>query len=92
VIRIPSELPQGHGLVALVLVLHGGGGNAANAEKITGFTENAKQEGFIVVYPEGTGRLKGKLLTWNAGPCCGYAMKHHVNDVGFINFIIDKLV
>jgi len=30
---------------------------------MTRFTEKAKKEGFIVVYPEGTGRLKGKLLT-----------------------------
>ena len=38
----------------LVLVLHGGGGNAANAERMTGFTAVARSEGFIVVYPEGT--------------------------------------
>src|SRR5687767_11965838 len=56
-----------HRRVPLVLVLHGGGGNAANAENMTGFTAKARREGFIVVYPEGTGPLADKLLTWNAG-------------------------
>jgi polyhydroxybutyrate depolymerase len=90
VVRAP-ELAQDGARVPLVFVLHGGGGNAANAEKMTGFTEKAKQEGFIVVYPEGSGRLRRGLLTWNAGHCCGYAMKEDVDDVGFINALIDKL-
>jgi polyhydroxybutyrate depolymerase len=77
--------------VPLVLVLHGGGGNAANAERMTGFTEKARKEGFIVVYPEGSGSFRTSLLTWNAGHCCGYAMKHDVDDVGFIRALIDEL-
>lgn len=92
VIRTPVELAQSNGRVPLVLVLHGGGGNADNAEKMTGFTGKAEKEGFIVTYPEGTGRRKNKLLTWNAGHCCGYAMDNRVDDVGFINALIDKLI
>ena len=90
-IRVPAGLDRGGKRVPLVLVLHGGGGNGANAEKMTGFTEKAVREKFIVVYPEGTGRL-GKLLTWNAGHCCGYAMEKKADDVGFINALLDKLV
>lgn len=78
--------------VSLVLVLHGGGGNAANAENMTGFTAKARREGFIVVYPEGTGPLADKLLTWNAGHCCAYAMKNGVDDVGFIAALLDDLL
>jgi polyhydroxybutyrate depolymerase len=81
-----------NGRVPLVLVLHGGGGNAANAENMTGFTAKARREGFIVVYPEGTGPLADKLLTWNAGHCCAYAMKHDVDDVGFIDALLDILL
>ena len=92
VIQIPRDLEKHASPVPLVLVLHGGGGNADNAERVTGFSEKAMKEGFIVVYPEGTGRFKGKLLTWNASHCCGYAMKNRVNDVGFINALIDKLI
>lgn len=92
VIRAPREPAQRGGRMPLVLVLHGGGGNADNAESMTGFTEKAASEGFIVVYPEGTGRFKGKLLTWNAGHCCGYAMDNQVHDVEFINALLDKLI
>ena len=91
VVRMPAGAPVSARL-PLVLVLHGGGGNAAHAERMTGFTEKARQEGFIVVYPEGTGRFKGRLLTWNAGHCCGYAMEHGVDDAGFIAALIDRLV
>lgn len=92
VIRVPGDLANGNERIPLVLVLHGGGGNAENAEKMTGFTDKARKEGFIVVYPEGTGRRKNKRLTWNAGHCCGHAMETGVDDVGFINALIGKLV
>jgi len=45
----------------LVLVFHGGGGNAAQVERGTGFSELAVKEGFIVAYPQGTGNQ------WNDG-------------------------
>jgi polyhydroxybutyrate depolymerase len=92
VVRTPPGLARSGPRVPLVLVLHGGGGNAANAEQMTAFTAKALKEGFIVVYPEGTGRLREVLLTWNAGHCCGYAMKQRIDDVGFINALIDRLL
>ena len=92
VVRTPSGLAPHDGRVPLVLVLHGGGGNAGNAERMTGFTAKGGKEGFIVVYPEGTGRFRKKHLTWNAGHCCGIAMKRRVDDVGFIGALLDKLL
>lgn len=92
VARAPDEALQGRQRVPLVIVLHGGGGNAANAEAMTGFTAKARKEGFIVAYPEGSSRRGDKLLTWNAGHCCGYAMENRVDDAGFINALIDKLI
>lgn len=91
-LRLPAKLRSGSAKVPLVLVLHGGGGNADNAEAMTGFTRKAKKEGFIVVYPEGTGRGRNKRLTWNAGHCCGHAMNNKVDDVGFINALIDQVI
>ncbi|MCH2038041.1 MAG: dienelactone hydrolase family protein [Rickettsiales bacterium] len=77
-----------------VIVLHGGGGNGESAEYITSFTEKAYDRGYMVVYPSGTGRFprmqKGK--TWNAVHCCAHAMKHNVDDIGFINALIDHLI
>ncbi len=75
----------------LVIALHGGGGNAHHMEEKTGFSLLADEERFIVVYPEGTGRLKHRGLTWNAGYCCGYALENNVDDVGFIETLIKKL-
>ncbi len=87
--HLPANTPQ---KVALVIVLHGGGGNAEITERMTGFTKKAMQEGFIVVYPNGSSRLKNKLQTWNAVNCCGYAMEKKVDDVGFIRKLIDHMV
>jgi polyhydroxybutyrate depolymerase len=65
-------VPTGYnGLIPLVVVLHFGGGNATIIERVTEMTEKAEEEGFIVVYPDGTERNNN--LTWNAGFCCGYA-------------------
>lgn len=76
----------------VVIVLHGGGGNAGNAVRMTGFDRVAAREGFLAVYPNGTaGRSRGRLLTWNAGHCCAAAMANRVDDVGFIAAMIDDV-
>src|SRR5262249_2268911 len=64
----------------VVLALHGGGINAEQMVHFSGLSEKADESGFIVVYPNGTGRPS----TWNGGNCCGYAMLNNVDDVGFI--------
>ncbi len=90
VVHVPPAPAAGKPL-PLVIVLHGGGGNADNAIRMTGFSEKADKEGFIAVYPNGTGKLKNRLLTWNAGHCCGYAFEEKIDDVGFIRTLIEKL-
>ncbi len=76
---------------SVVLAFHGGGSNAENAIRMTDFNSRADEEGFIVVYPNGTGRLEDKILTWNGGTCCGYAQENNVDDVGFVRAIIADL-
>jgi polyhydroxybutyrate depolymerase len=51
----------------------------------------ADQEGFLVLYPQGTGRFEGRLLTWNAGACCGYALEEDVDDVDFVLTALEDL-
>jgi len=75
----------------LVVVLHGGGGNARNAERMSGMSDIADREHFAVVYPNGSGRLRRTLLTWNAGNCCGMALAEQVDDVGFLNAVLDDV-
>jgi len=74
---------------AVVLSLHGGGGNASAQQNYSRMDRIADREGFIVVYPEGTGPIKGRLLTWNAGTCCGSASRDQVDDVGYIRRLLD---
>jgi hypothetical protein len=61
-----------------------------------GFDAVADRRGFIVTYPEGSDRARPLLnalgkpgfLTWNAGGCCGYAVEHGIDDVGFIRAMV----
>ncbi len=82
---------NGKSPLALVMVLHGGGGNAENAEKMSGMSREADMKNFLVVYPDGTGGLGNRFHTWNSGNCCAYAMKNNVDDVGFLRALIEKL-
>ncbi len=75
----------------LVVALHGGGGNAANIPQMSGLHLKAEKEGFITVFPNGTGRFKRGLFTWNAGTCCGYAQQHNVDDSGFLLAMVRRL-
>lgn len=77
--------------VPLVLSFHGGGGNANTQIQTSGFSELADEEGFIVVYPNGTGRRADELLTWNGGACCAYAAENQIDDVGFVRALIAEL-
>jgi polyhydroxybutyrate depolymerase len=75
----------------VVLVLHGGGGNGQQMAEMTGFSRKADREGFIAVYPNGTGRWQNRFLTWNAGNCCAWAYENRIDDVGFIRALIERL-
>jgi polyhydroxybutyrate depolymerase len=71
----------------LVFVLHGATQSAGSAEKMSRMSAKADQQRFVVVYPSGTGRVP----TWNAGNCCGYALRNRVDDIGFFRALIEKL-
>ncbi|RJP49094.1 MAG: polyhydroxybutyrate depolymerase [Anaerolineaceae bacterium] len=70
------------------MVFHGGGGKAENAIRTSNFNEVADEEGFIVVYPNGTGPREVEVFTWNSGNCCGNAMLENADDVGFARAIL----
>ena len=88
---VPPTLPQGQA-VPLVLVYHGGLGNAERVEGQSRMNEVAAEKGFIAVYPNGTGQRRfADRRTWNAGICCGYSAKRQVDDVAFTRQLLDKL-
>ncbi|MGB8853546.1 MAG: PHB depolymerase family esterase [Pirellulales bacterium] len=84
--------PQYDSAAAMPVVLgfHGGGANAENMVVFSGLNEKADQAGFIVVYPEGSGRLQ-RMLTFNAGNCCGHAAARSIDDVAFTRLVLDDL-
>ena len=75
----------------VVIAFHGGGGEAEGFKGYAGLDAIADREGFIVVYPYGTGPLPRRFLTWNAGECCAYAMTQKIDDVGFAIAVLDDL-
>jgi len=89
-VRIPPQVDEGRPL-PVVLNFHGGGGNAVSQERYVHMDALADREGFIVVYPNGTGVFQESLLTWNAGTCCGVAARQEVDDVGFVRELLDEL-
>lgn len=89
-LHIPDNVAEQKSL-PVVIVLHGGGGNAQQVREQTGMDAVADAHGFIVVYPEGTYGLNKDLRTWNAGLCCGKSVEDNVDDVKYISEIIDTL-
>jgi polyhydroxybutyrate depolymerase len=92
--RYLVHLPPGYDPakpVPVVLNFHGGGGNADTQRRQSRMNEVADRHGFIVVYPDGTGGIAGRLLTWNADTCCGSASRDKVDDVGFVSKLLDEL-
>jgi polyhydroxybutyrate depolymerase len=83
--------PSSSGPLPVMIAFHGGGGNAAGFKAYAGLDAVADRERFIVVYPNGTGVLPNRLLTFNGGGCCGYAKNRQVDDVGFTIAVLEDL-
>jgi polyhydroxybutyrate depolymerase len=72
----------------LILALHGGGGDPDQFAKSSGFGRAAVAAGYAVAFPAGTGRRGDRILTWNAGYCCGPALRNQSDDLGFLMRVI----
>jgi polyhydroxybutyrate depolymerase len=67
--------------LAVLLVFHGAGGDAAGIAEHTGLTAAATARGYAVIYPEGVGRR------WSDGR----AARAGADDVGFVRLLLDSL-
>ncbi|MFZ5748453.1 MAG: alpha/beta hydrolase family esterase [Pseudomonadota bacterium] len=72
----------------LLVILHGGGGNAASM--VARWAEKARKEGLVIAFPNGVGRQE-RMGTWNAEGCCGFAMTSDSKDVAFVGAVIDEV-
>lgn len=88
----PSVPPSA--VLPVMIVLHGGLGNAEYIERSSGMNAVADTGPFIAVYPNGTEgvlkRMKNRR-TWNAGDCCGIAYQKNIDDVKFIEVMIEDV-
>jgi len=89
-IDLPARRDRAEAL-PVVIVFHGGGGNADSVRRQTRMSAKGDAEGFIAVYPQGSGGIAGKLRTWNAGTCCGYAMQQRIDEIAFVAALLDDL-
>ena len=71
----------------LLLSLHGGGGTAMIQASTTQLNRLANDRKFHVAYLEGTGAIQ----TFNAGSCCGFAQTHDVDDVAYVQAVLDDI-
>lgn len=90
ILHVPPRVREGRPL-PLVIAFHGGGGHAKNQQEYSQLDRLADREGFVSVYPDGSGGLGRRLLTWNAGSCCGPAMREGVDDVGFVRALVAEV-
>jgi polyhydroxybutyrate depolymerase len=95
---LPNTLPP-PGRRALVVVLHGGMGNAARieaqkSESALNMDEQAVQNGFLVAYLNGmpATRRGGNMRAWNAGGgCCGQPAVQNIDDIAYISNAVAML-
>ncbi len=78
---------RGDRALPVVLDFHGWAAGARDYAAYTGFDSKADGAGFLSVHPEGTGWFP----SWNAGPCCGSAHRNEVDDVAFVDVLLDDL-
>ncbi len=78
--------PEGlTGPAPLVVMLHGGYGDGAQAERAYNWDGEADGALFVVAYPDGVDRA------WNAGSCCGIPKNRNIDDVVFIKDMVSSI-
>ena len=76
--------------------MHGFGSHSTEQRHMSSFDTIADEEGFIVVYPDGDSsvdKLTGNTnQAWNAGWCCSHSVNEDIDDVGFIEKMIQVVI
>jgi polyhydroxybutyrate depolymerase len=85
-LHVPASLPRDRP-AALVLAFHGGEGDGASMELLSGFDALADREGFLAAYPDGVGKH------WNDGREIRdfETFREGIDDVAFVGDLIDAI-
>src|SRR5205823_2754413 len=80
-VQIPANYAN-TAAVPMVFDLHGYTSNKEQQAAISGWSDLAEKEGFVVVRPD------GYQVSWNAGDfCCGQAQAMKLDDIGLMRAI-----
>ncbi len=93
-LSVPDRLPA-VGTRAMVVALHGGGGNARFMRSHLNLDRVAARNGFLVAYLNGTqaGRFTPEgMHAWNSGGgCCGQPARAEIDDIAYIEAAVRSL-
>jgi polyhydroxybutyrate depolymerase len=74
----------------LLILLHSASTSGAHQENYMRLAPIAKKSGLIYIAPDGTTNLEGKRF-WNASKSCCNRYSQEVDDVAYINSLIDEI-
>lgn len=89
VLRVPSGAATGASL-PLVILLHGYGASGAIQNTYFGLSAEADRSNFLLAFPDGTTDASGRRF-WNASDACCNFLSVPVDDVAYLNAIIDDV-
>ncbi|DAC13927.1 MAG TPA: hypothetical protein D7H73_01875, partial [Candidatus Poseidoniales archaeon] len=91
--HVPEDLDP-EVAVPLIIDMHGYASDSTVHRDLSSFNDIADEDGAIVVYPDG---VSGKRMewemeenrAWNAGWCCAHSALDDIDDVGFIEKVVN---
>jgi polyhydroxybutyrate depolymerase len=83
-VHVPASYDPAKG-IPVVLNFHGYTSNGRQQAAYSAMNAKADAAGFVAVHGEGV------ASSWNAGVCCGQAQNQSIDDVGFVNALLDEL-
>jgi polyhydroxybutyrate depolymerase len=88
-LHVPPDIDD-QAPVPVMFFFHGWEDTPENMRGITDFNPIADANGFLVVYPRGSGTSNNDL-SWNAGICCGFAVDEGVDEAAFVRRMLEDL-
>jgi len=86
-VHLPNQLSNP---APLLILLHSASTSGSHLEKYMGIAPLAKKSGVIYIAPDGMVNPIGKRF-WNASKSCCNRFKQEVDDVAYINSLIDEI-
>jgi poly(3-hydroxybutyrate) depolymerase len=86
--RVFEPANKGDAKRPLILAYHGVMSDSETMRKLTQFDREAKDRGWLAVYPQGEWMYSEKMTNWNGAGCCSQGQ----DDIAFTKDMIDYMV